>query len=265
METSLSFGISTTVLREHPVSYALERIAMAGYSSAEIWPWHLERWGERSQEIKNLVNDLGLRLTMHAPAEGLNPISLDIELAGSSRRQITESLHLAVVLGAEVIAVHPGRRDSLDEALDDAWMRMLDWVVELEARASNLNLRIGLELMEKLPLEIFMTPRDAARLMEMQFDHVGITVDIAHMNTHMNPVNFLEQIQSEWINHVHLADNAPHRVHLPLGEGQIDIGGVLTDLSKKYQGIVSIEGSVSGQGEALLAGNLSVLRKLGWV
>jgi sugar phosphate isomerase/epimerase len=264
MDKSLSIGISTTVLREHPVSYALVQIAEAGYRSAEIWLWHLERWEERAKTIRPLAEELGLRLTMHAPVEGLNPISLDTEVAGASRRRIDESLCLAVELGAEVVAVHPGQRNDTNDALDDAWSRMLDWVAELDKTASKLGLIIGLELMEELPQEIFMLPGDASRLMGQQFKTLGLTIDIAHMNTHMDPVAFLAQIKPHWINHVHLADNAPWRVHLPLGEGQIDIDGVLTELAKIYSGIVSLEGSIPGQGEALLAGNMSVLRKLGW-
>ena len=264
MDKTLSFGISTTVLREHPVSYALEKIARAGYSSAEIWLWHLEDWDEGSQAIKRRADELGLKLTMHAPAEGLNPISVDSEMAATSRRRIEESLRIAVELGVKVVAVHPGRRDSPDEAVDDAWVRMLDWIAELDFMASRLGLYIGLELMEKLPLEIFMTPRDAAWLMKMPLNNVSITLDIAHMNTHKNPLDFLAQIEPGWIKHVHLADNAPRRVHLPLGDGQIDIGVVLTELAKIYRGIVSIEGSIPGQGETLLAGNMSTLRKLGW-
>jgi sugar phosphate isomerase/epimerase len=142
---------------------------------------------------------------------------------------------------------------------------MLDWVAELDEAASKLGLYIGLELMEKLPLEVFMVPVDASRLMELQLKNIGLTVDIAHMNTHMDPVTFLTQIEPGWITHVHLADNAPRRVHLPLGEGQIDIDTILSELANIYSGIVSIEGSVPGHGEGLLAGNMSILQKLGWV
>ena len=61
-DTPLRFGISTTVLREHPVAYALEQIARAGYTSAEIWPWHLAQTGEDPRALARQAQDLGLDL-----------------------------------------------------------------------------------------------------------------------------------------------------------------------------------------------------------
>jgi sugar phosphate isomerase/epimerase len=93
---------------------------------------------------------------------------------------------------------------------------------------------------------------------------VGLTVDIAHMNTHGDPLTFLQALDPVWIYHVHLSDNAPHRVHLPLGDGEMELGVVLEAVAKVYQGIVSIEGSMLGQGEFLLQRNRDYLRKLGF-
>jgi hypothetical protein len=44
----IQFGISTTVLREHPVSYSLEEIACVGDQAVEVWLWHLKHWDEKS-------------------------------------------------------------------------------------------------------------------------------------------------------------------------------------------------------------------------
>ncbi len=62
---------------------------------------------------------------------------------------------------------------------------------------------------------------------------------------------------------MHLSDNAPHRVHLPLGDGLMDLGVVLETVQRVYSGLVSLEGSIPGQGDALLARNMGYLRKLG--
>ena len=145
-----------------------------------------------------------------------------------------------------------------------AWSRLQDWVGALDRKSQVLGLRIGLELMEKLPLEIFMVPEDAAALLSLPLRQVGLTVDIAHMNTHGDPLTLLGALDPAWIWHVHLSDNAPHRVHLPLGEGQMDLGAVLKALEEVYAGIVSIEGSVPEEGEMLLARNMDYLNALGW-
>ena len=156
MHSKLQFGISTTVLREYPVSYALEEIARVGYQSAEVWLWHLKQWDEEPASLAHQTRDLGITLTMHDSAGIFNPISIDLELA---QRQIAESLEIAVELQTGAVAVHPGRLDSIDDPLDEAWERTLEWITEMDELAFRLGLRVGLELMEKLPLELFTLPK----------------------------------------------------------------------------------------------------------
>ncbi len=264
-ENNLQFGISTTVLREHPVSYALEQIAQAGYKSAEVWAWHLDLWDENPVMLGHQAHKLGLNLTMHAPVSKLNPTAADENTARHSQSRITESLELASVMGVKVVAVHPGKCSYDGEPVDEVWERFITWLSDLDRQANRLALLIGLELMELLPSEIFMLPSDAARLMEENLPRIGLTVDIAHMNTHMPPIKFLQAINPEWIVHAHLSDNARWRVHLPLGEGNIDLFAVLNFLGQIYYGVVSIEGSVPGQGEELLRRNFAYLNKLGLI
>lgn len=261
---SLQFGISTTVLRERPISYALERIVAHGYRSAEVWPWHLQEWDEAPYELAQIARGLGITLTLHAWASEDNPLSTDEYVARRARRQVANSLQVAVEVGATMVTVHPGRREAEDDPSAQAWDRLTSWLAELDALAGQYRLRVGLELMEKLPLEFFGMPADAQRVMEAGFENIGLTVDLAHLNTHDDPLKLLGQLQPEWIVHVHLSDNAPWRVHLPLGEGQMDIGSALDALEQRYQGIVSIEGSQPGEAESLLARNQDYLRKLGW-
>ena len=158
---------------------------------------------------------------MHAPAGKFNPISIDLELAQEAQRQIAESLEIAVELQTGAVAVHPGRLGSIEDPVEE---RLREWITEMDELAFLMGLRVGLELMEKLPLEIFTLPKHATRLIENPLKQIGLTVDVAHMNTHMDPVKFLCQLEPEWITHAHLSDNAPDQVHLPLGEGQVDLG-----------------------------------------
>jgi sugar phosphate isomerase/epimerase len=89
-------------------------------------------------------------------------------------------------------------------------------------------------------------------------------VDLAHLNTHGEPARLLSEFEPEWILHAHLSDNTPWKVHMPLGEGRLDIAGALDALAQVYRGVVSLEGSVPGRGESVLAGNMAALRKLGY-
>jgi sugar phosphate isomerase/epimerase len=245
MSKNLIIGISTTVLREHPVSYALEKIALTGYESAELWPWHLEKWAEPLYDLRAVLEKLGLKLTIHTFTGELNPLALDAYDSHQARRRVAASFQLAADLGAKLVVIHPGLRDGDTAAL--------------------YGIRVGIELMERKPFEFFMLPTDANRLMSTGYHNIGLTIDLAHLNTHGNPIDLLEQLPQDWITHVHLSDNTPHRVHLPLGTGQMDIGGILLALTERYSGLVSIEGSIPEKGLQLLEQNYSYLEKLGFV
>ncbi len=260
----MKIGISTTVLREHSVAYALDQIARAGYRSAEVWLWHLERTGEDPRSLARQARTLNLALTFHAPSADLNPTSSNLPIAQESRRQIAASLEVAARLEAQAVAVHPGRKTGSRTDPARVWEQLLAWVAELDEQAVRLGLQVGLELMEKMPLEVFMLPDDAARLMAEPWRAVGLTVDLAHLNTHGDPVTLLSALQADWITHVHLSDNAPHQVHLPLGAGTMDLAAALAAVAQVYAGLVSIEGSVPGAGERLLAANMAYLREIGF-
>ncbi len=78
---------------------------------------------------------------MHAPAGKFNPISIDLELAQEAQRQIAESLEIAVELQTGAVAVHPGRLDSIEDLVDEAWERTLEWITEMDELAFRLELR----------------------------------------------------------------------------------------------------------------------------
>ena len=265
MTQTLRVGAATMFLRELPVSRALEHIADAGYAAAEVWIEHLLDSGERPGALARQAGTLGLALTVHAASYDINPISRNIGIARESRRQIEQSLAATVELEAQVVVVHPGRRSSSRQPSEETWRRLLDWIADLDTTAARLGVRVGLELMENRPREIFMLPSDAARLMETSWQQIGLTVDVAHLNTHGDPVELLNQLEPTWIWHVHLSDQTPTQAHVPLGRGEMDLPRVLTAIRRIYSGIVSVEGYVPDQGRAVLAHNIACLRRLGAV
>lgn len=262
---ALRIGATTMFHREQPVSLALESLARSGYSAAEIWVEHLQQSGEAPRALARQAEALDLALTVHAASYDLNPTSSNRGIARESQRQVEASLAIAAELEAEVIVVHPGRRTSSRDEAETFWPRLLDWLAEVDAAAARTGMHVGLELMEKRPKEIFMVPADAALLMATSWQQIGLTIDVAHMNTHGDPLWFLQQLEPDWILHVHLSDNAPRQTHLPLGEGEIDIPTVLSALSQDYDGIISLEGYSPGRGDALLAQNMAYLRQAGVV
>ena len=96
LHSNLQIGIYTTVLRERPVSYALEEISRVGYQSARIWLWDKKQWDEEPSSLAHQARNLGFTFMMHTPAGIVDPISTDLELAQEPQRQIAESLEIAI-------------------------------------------------------------------------------------------------------------------------------------------------------------------------
>jgi sugar phosphate isomerase/epimerase len=264
MPGAFQIGCATTFLKEYTVSEALQIIARCGYDSAEVWIEDLNRTGESPVALARQADDLGLVLTVHAASYDLNPTSSNRGIARESILQIEASLSTAAELGAKLAVVHPGRRSSSRDRLEDFWPKLVSWVASLDQVADHLGVEVGLELMENRPKEIFMLPEHAVKLMENAWKKIQLTIDVAHMNTYGDATRYLRDLNPDWIAHVHLSDNAPWQTHLPLGTGELDIPAVLYALQEVYSGIVSLEGYVLGKGETLLKQNLAYLKQIGF-
>ena len=258
----MRFGCSTMFFGELEVCPSLEAISEAGYDSAEIWVEHLALTGEDPRVIAGKARSLGLGLTVHAPFTDLNIVSKNAGIRDESLRQVRDSISLAGQLGSGLIVVHPGRLSSSRDRMDDVWRRFLDCVSLLDTWSEGVV--VAVEMMEKRSREFFLTPDDARRVMKQDLPHICLTVDVAHLATIGDPAGLLEELDPSWIAHVHLSQSRPDRTHAPLGEGLIDIPGVLALLEKSYDGIVSLEGYSPGRGEELAVSNISFLRELGY-
>jgi sugar phosphate isomerase/epimerase len=257
------FGASTYFLKERSVTDALDVIARLGYASAEIWMEHYLSAQQRPATIARHARALGLALTVHAPSYDVNIISTNPGIRRESRRQVRSCLRLAASVGAAIAVVHPGALSTAREDRAAAWQCLEETVAVLDEWAKEEGVRVGLENMEMKSDEIFVRPADVARLLTRSFKHIGLTLDLAHTQTVMDPLSYLAEIRAEWICHVHLSDNAPSATHLPLGRGRMAVETVLRALGKLYDGIVSLEGYIPGEGETLLANNMAYLRERG--
>ncbi len=119
--------------------------------------------------------------------------------------------------------------------------------------------------MEKRKKELFVFPEEIKRLISMGWKRLGLTVDLAHIQSVMDHELFLSSLDKEWIIHTHLSDFTLNSTHVPLGHGSMDIDKALAVLSKYYQGNVILEGFVRGQAQKTVQGNVDYLRTHGWM
>ncbi len=261
----MRFGLSTRILWEHSVAEALEIIARCGYPAAEVWTEHLWRTGEEVERIKKLGRELELELSLHAPFYDLNITSINPGIRELSRRQILQSIELGSRLGATVVVLHAGRMSSSKDHPEDFWHYFEEAMAAIEEKAAEQRINVGIENMENRPLEFFLRPADLRRFFSRSWSQVGLAIDVANATTVGSPGRYVAEVEGDWIVHVHLSDSRVGTVHVPLGEGDLDIKALLAALQQKYDGLVIIEGYVPGRGEEIAAHNFEFLRHLGFM
>jgi len=261
----MRFGSSTLFFQERSVREALQSIARCGFQAAEVWMEHLWWTGEAPEEVAQWARRLGLELSLHGASYDLNIASTNQGIRQESLRQVEESIITAARLGAETVVLHPGRLSSSRDSMDECWERLEEAVALIDGWADREGIRIGLEAMEKRFKEVYVTPADVRRLLSKGWTNIGLTLDIAHAYTLMDPVDYIAQLDNQWITHVHLSDSAAEAVHVPLGRGQLDIAAALRALGERYDGLVSLEGYVPDRGEETVRSNLAYLQHLGWM
>jgi sugar phosphate isomerase/epimerase len=262
---NLLFGCSTWFFQEEPVQEALRNIGGCGFSAAEIWMEHLWKSSESPGEIRSLAEDLGLTLSLHAASYDLNITSANPGIRGESMRQVEQSIRTAAALGAEPVVVHAGRLSSTRGDTEEYWRLMEEAFEHLDRIAAESGTEVSVEAMEKRSKERFVTPSDIRRLMSRDWNHLGLTVDLAHIQTVMDHEQFFDRIEDEWILHVHLSDFSSDATHVPLGRGSMDIDGALSALQSRYRGVVILEGYIRGEGSRTIEANRDYLRGHGWM
>jgi len=261
----LRFGCSTWFFQEYSVQEALRFIGRSGFGAAEIWMEHLWKTSESPEEIRGEAGRLGLLLSLHAASYDVNVTSANPGIRRESLRQIEESLQVAARLGAEPVVVHAGRLSSSRGDLDEYRRLLEEAFAFLERTAGEAGVKVGIEAMEKRARERFVGPEDIHPLMSRGWKHLGLTVDLAHIQTVMEHEEYFRRIEGRWIFHAHLSDFSPATTHVPLGRGSMDANRALEALAKHYRGTVILEGFVRGRGSETITANRDYLRSRGWM
>ncbi len=200
-----------------------------GFQGAEILcepPWHPRAW---SPSLMRAVREEaeGLTLSLHAPTGDVNLLSRNPGARTFAEGELSRTLALAARLGARYVTVHLGYRSTgapgelpVEEA-KEALRR-------LRRRAEDLGIALCLE---NDPKEDFLYLWDLNEYLRWlaELDLRG-TLDLGHAWT-AHGGETLDHIKkcAPRIAVVHVSDNrGEHDDHLPLGEGVIPVGEVLS-------------------------------------
>lgn len=254
MTTPLRFAYNTNGLQSHRLSDALQLLDDAGYHGVALTldHMHLDPVSAGPAEVravKRLLQQHRLACTIETgarfvldPRRKHGPGLCDPDPLDRMRRSdlLRRSVEIAAELGAEVINLAAGpRRDDVAPATAERFL--IEGLRELTAQAEELGVPIALE---PEPGHWVDTISGWARLKE-HLPELLLTIDVSHVSVAEPEGSAADAIRAHTASLalVHLED-APRGVHehLPLGEGELDIPGILAALGEvRFAGLVAVE------------------------
>jgi sugar phosphate isomerase/epimerase len=254
---------SSTLLFAYNVEEALRIAKELGYDGVEIWHFHLIKTGEDNNctELRSLAEELDLTLSFHALSWDLNFASKLDYVREASLTTLEGSLDLAAELDANPVVIHPGRITIPGDSAEKYWKYLEEGVKRLTSYAQQINRTIGLEVMEHIPKEFFITPKDANRILtQVSSPNLGITFDAAHVPLEIEPRDYFSEMNK--VIHIHLSDLTPLKRHIALNTGDRDFIDLVTLLINKNYSAVVIEGMEPERSDWLAKHNLDEMNRL---
>lgn len=226
-------GISSPRFSLTPFEEMLEKIA----GDFELWEIVVE--GEHGLgAIERSLSDEGqsykLRYQFHAPLSDVNISSLDPDVRELSIGKLEATVGLANRLGIDIVTIHPGHlsplgvmaRERVKELNDDAYAR-------LSRTALEHGVTVALENMPPMWITTYHTLESVVDAVEGT--ELRICLDVGHANI-AGELGNIDSVVPLLAN-VHVHDNHGDKDrHLPIGEGDIDFGRIMSSLDGRYAG-----------------------------
>lgn len=236
--------ISMATIRGFSVKESIDVAVKSSCGGIEIQTDYLPEDSNELDETFEYARRQGLYVSLHGPSSDINVSSLNKGIRRESVRQIKEAIDIANRYHIEKLTIHPGLLSSARENPEDKWAVMLESVREIAEYATQMQIHVGIENMEKRKKELVYTIADLNRFADIARDnpYFGVTLDFCHFATNGILEPELDQLQLS-IKNVHLSQcigGKPH--YAPDREGAIDFGKVLQMVdSIGYTGSVTME------------------------
>lgn len=260
--------IATTTMTfyNRPIIKALETIAETGFKAVEIWADHAwnELNGASPKAIKATLEQLGLRATVHGPIMDINITSPNRGIREESIRQNLSAIDFAKEIGAQLLVLHPGHLFSRREDASQHWELQVRAVAEILAYGKSQGILVAVENMDADKDIVSIKDHHALKRLfrSAQIENGLLTLDTTHLRTTENVLEFIAELGSA-ITHLHLSDATFEAMHLPLGEGSLDLKTIVKALKQTtYQGICSLECFIPNGNVELLKVQLEKAQRL---
>jgi sugar phosphate isomerase/epimerase len=230
-------GISCPGFSMTPFSEMVERIA----PHFQLWEIIAEGMHEMpliQNDIRNALDSYNLRYAVHAPFSDLNLATLNPRIRESTIEQITEAVRISSDLGIKMITIHPGHKSPLGAYFEDMFIKTnKESIKSLDSLQEEYGVILALENMPRMWISLC---HDAKQMKELiEGTDIKLCFDFGHANI-SGTVEEILKLKEDFAN-VHVHDNNGDRDHhLILGQGNMDIPGILKEL-KGYNGDYVIE------------------------
>lgn len=235
----MKFGIASRLLWSYPLHEVITIAESLHYDGVEVWAEHYLR--DKGKKTRLKVSQSSLIVTVHAFSFDINITSMNRRIRRESLRQMFDSINYAQEIGAQCMVVHPGKVSSSKDPPEKYWKMQVDALLEIAVKAKEVGVDVNMEIMEPRKKEL-VTNSDMANdiLDAIPMENFGITLDFSHAQLTGRPIDFIQKLKK--ISHIHLSDTKGNRPHCLLGEGDLDVIGILKALRKRYDGLIIIEG-----------------------
>lgn len=220
-----------------PVTDMMEAIA-PHFRAWEIIAEGMHYFPDIRDELAGLKDSYDVKLAVHAPFSDLNCASLNTRARDEALRQVTETMAIASALEIEMVTLHPGHKSPLGAYFPGKCAEIhRKSLKKLDAAGRELGITLALENMPKMWISLCAT---AGEMMEcIEGTELRVCFDFGHANITGGIEDFYG-LKDRIVNlHVHDNHGDVDR-HLVIGEGAIDIPGILKALSG-YSGLHVIE------------------------
>lgn len=250
----MKFAFSSNAFTRNTLAETIQILGRIGYDGIEIMAdvphAYPTRFSERDIEnTRVLLAKNGLQISnvnafMHnADGDTYHPTWIESNPAERARRleYTLRCIDLAAALGAKTISTEPGGPlEGITREQGIIWFR--EGLRAIEDRARGKGIQVLIEPEPGLLIE--RSPQFLEMYAQLDPQVFGLNFDIGHFFcVGEDPVPLVAELK-DCIHHFHLEDIAPSRKHhhLLLGEGAIDIPGVLAAIDRiGYTGFVTVE------------------------
>jgi sugar phosphate isomerase/epimerase len=252
----MEFAFSTNAFKKFSLKDTINTISDIGYKGVEIlcdiphaYPKTLT--DSDIKKIKQLLSKLRINIsnlnafTLFAIGDTHHPswIESDSDSRKIRAEHTLECIKLARKLGVKNISTEPGGPVNNHALGENELLKIFEnGIHEILATAERENVTV---LIEPEPGLLIENSQQFIRFIK-NFDskYIGLNFDIGHFFcVGEDPAQVTYKL-SDYVRHVHLEDIAADRIHqhLILGEGAIDIDGVLKSLKDiGYDGFITVE------------------------